>query len=240
MVCLFQKTQEEKRKAKTMKKQNKKRKKLKLIWITSIIILIATLFTIFSILLYPFQNMHTASRIIEFKFTGLATNVLIDDNPDFTSPIVKTKPFILDLEPGTYYWKTNFLSPVRIFTIDSEVTINLLKKENQTYTIQNKGNTIIDLIVRNIRDWAMTGKAIVGVNEELDIEVKNDSAIEASQSKRITGKFTVIEAEKTKEESWLKKNFILILVMMLLILTFIHILLNTLKQKRKIKNEIFK
>ena len=235
MVCLFQKTQEEKRKAK-MKKQNKKRKKLKLIWITSTIILIATLFAIFSILLYPFQNMHTASRIIEFKFTGLATKVLIDDNPDFTSPIVKTKPFILDLEPGTYYWKTNFLSPVRTFTIDSEVTINLLKKENQTYTVQNKGNTMIDLIIRNIKNWAMTGKAIVGVNEELDIEVKNDSAIEASQSERITGKFTVTKAEiieETKEESWLKKNFILILLVTVLISTFIHIISNILKQKKE-------
>jgi len=237
MVCLFQKTQEEKRKAKIkMKKQNKKRRKLKLIWITSTIILIATLFTIFSILLYPFQNMHTASRIIEFKFTGLATKVLVDDNPDFTSPIVKTKPFIIDLDPGTYYWKTNFPSPVRTFTIDSEVAINLLEKENRTYTIQNKGNTIIDLIIRNIKDWAMTGKAIVGLNEEADIKIENNSAIEASQSEKITGKVTVTKAEiieETKEESWLKKNFILILLVTVLILTFIHIISNILKQKKE-------
>jgi len=219
-----------------MKKTSKKGKKLRLICILAAIILIAIFFTVFSILLYPFQDMHTTDRMIEFKFTGLATKVFIDDNTDFTSPVVKTKPFILDLEPGKYYWKTNFLGPVRAFTIDSEVTINLLKKENQIYTVQNKGNTIIDLIIRNIKNWAMTGKAIVGVNEELDVRIENDSAIEASQSERITGKVTTTEAEKTeeaKEESWLKKNFMVIPLIAILILTFIHILLNILKQKKK-------
>lgn len=207
-----------------------------------IFLVLALFFSVFNFLVYPFSDMHTIDRIIKFKIIGFASRIILDDNPYFTSPEIIKKPFITDLEPRTYYWRTNLLSPTRTFTIDSAVTINLLKKENRTYTVQNKGNTIIDLIIRNIKDFAITGKAMLGLNEELDIKIENSSAIGASQSETaetgITGKVIVTEAEQEgKQESWLKKNSMLVLVVIILILTFVHILIRILKKK---KNETFK
>ena len=138
-------------------------------------------FILFSIPIFPSSNHHTASRNIEFKVTGLASQILIDENSDFTSPIVLEKPFIAELEPGDYYWKTNLLSRTGTFTIDSEVIVSMHKKENSIYLIKNEGNTILNFILKNVKDSSITGESILIPGESKNIEL-NNTYVEAQQS----------------------------------------------------------
>lgn len=109
--------------------------------VIAIILLVANI----SILVYPKEGMHTGTTKVNFEWVGLS-DVKVDDNPSFVSPVVvqKNNP-IAELKPGVYYWKSG-LSRVHSFVIDSEVTVSVTEGaiENETkYRIENKGNTRI-------------------------------------------------------------------------------------------------
>lgn len=94
---------------------------------------------------YPRDNTIVGYNVIEFDFDN-AEFILIDDSPDFTSPIKfdlkeRNTTKIL-LEPGTYYWKSVGIleSTVRKFTISSEVGLEL---KNQS--LKNTGNVILNV-----------------------------------------------------------------------------------------------
>ena len=144
--------------------------------ITAMVLIVLTLL---NILLSPINNLLTTNTTIKFEKLGYGP-ILIDNNKEFSSPILLREPFILDLEPDTYYWKSPYISKVNIFTIDSEVTINLVKTQDQ-YTVQNKGNTPINLLIRNLHDWLITGFAVLDVDSEINLDIKNESVVIASQ-----------------------------------------------------------
>ncbi len=134
-----------------------------------------------SILTYPMSNMHTTNRHVAFEWTGLASKVLIDDNPQFTSPKEATKDGLI-LEPGTYFWKADGISPVRKFTIDSEVAIAKEEKigeRSANYTIKNAGNTetFLEILKRGI----ITGRIILGLGEKVNVELNETAEMRASQ-----------------------------------------------------------
>lgn len=109
--------------------------------------------------LYPEENMHTRNNKITFEWIGLG-NAMIDDNPEFTSPITisKNNP-VVELKPGTYHWKVGF-SKVHGFVIDSEVGIAVTPSKignETTYRIENKGNARILLNIIGM----ITGRVVL-------------------------------------------------------------------------------
>lgn len=113
---------------------------------------------------YPRDNTIVGYNIIEFDFNN-AEFVLIDDNPDFTSPIKfdlkERNTTKIMLEPGTYYWKAVGIleSTVRKFIIDSEVGLEL---KNQS--LKNTGNVILNVTEKTKED--VSGLFILEVDVE--------------------------------------------------------------------------
>ena len=147
--------------------------------ISIITVIFLILLTLINIPLSPINNLHTTNTTIKFEKLGYGP-ILIDNNKEFSSPILLKEPFIVDLEPDAYYWKSAYISKVNAFTIDSEVTINLVKKQDD-YIVQNKGNTPINLLIRNLQDWLITGFSVLDVGSEINLDIKNESVVIASQ-----------------------------------------------------------
>ena len=186
MVYVLQK-QDKVQKKKRMKKKEKvkKEKRKEKSNITSVIIPVISLIIIFlaimNLPIQPSQGIHTTNTTLKFRWIGLAERAFVDDNEEFSSPIIVEKNSEVNLEPGTYYWKTEFLSPVQGFTIDSSVVIAVENAANESQQVQNVGNIWILLeIFKNLR---LTGKAVLGVNETLNLHLteKNETHVIASQ-----------------------------------------------------------
>jgi len=123
------------------------------------ITVIALFFLIFNVnfLITPQNKIHTTNKI-EFKWIGFG-NAIIDENPDFTSPLEIQKGKSAELKPGTYYWKAGLLSEKRVIVVDSEVAVAVTPStlENETaYRIHNQGNTRILLsIIGRVTGYAV-------------------------------------------------------------------------------------
>ena len=141
------------------------------------LIILAVLFI--NIPISPMNEESSTNINPRFLWLGLATTAFVDDNPEFTSPIEVKKDEELSLEPGKYYWKTELLSPTNEFTIDSEVVIET-NQEDEIKKIKNVGN--IGILLEFFRNFAFTGKAIVDMNESIEISDKNITEIIASQN----------------------------------------------------------
>lgn len=148
--------------------------KKKMLWILAIVILFGL---VIKVPLNPKYDEIRTDREVEFKVFGFANEVKIDDNLDFVSPIVKNKPFILDLDPGIYYWKADNSFLIGKFTIQSEVNVKLEKLEEE-YILHNLGNTQIDLDIKG--SFGLTG-AVVGLGQSLDLQLTNNSKVIVSQ-----------------------------------------------------------
>ncbi len=93
---------------------------------------------------------------------------MIDDNPDFTTPIViavrGNKYFPKeDLELGEYYWKVKGFreSNVQKFTVTSKVSLKREEDEN----IKNDGNTRLKLGINP----GITGAVILDINQTIKL-----------------------------------------------------------------------
>ncbi len=124
--------------------------------------------------LNPKYDYVTTERNISFKVFGFADKVKVDDSIEFVSPVVIGKPFILDLDPGIYYWKADDSILIGKFTIVSEVNVGLEKLKDK-YGVSNLGNTPIDL------EFGLTGAAVLDSGERIDLKLENNSRIIASQ-----------------------------------------------------------
>ncbi len=127
-----------------------------------------------NILFNPISGMQTKENKVSFEWFGLS-DALVDNNPEFTSPITMNKHnSTIELEPGIYYWKAGFSAP-REFIIQSEVAISVkpaLLNNEKAYRIENKGNTKILLKVLGM----ITGNIIL--EPEAITYQKNVSGIE--------------------------------------------------------------
>src|SRR3989344_1338645 len=91
----------------------------------------------------PPDNHKTTAREISFEVLGAADAITLDDNADFTSPVIIQRPFKILLEPGTYFWKAG-ISKVNTFMIESAVVVTT-KDDGEDVKVKNVGNVDISL-----------------------------------------------------------------------------------------------
>lgn len=149
--------------------------KKKMLWILAVVILTGL---VLKVPLNPKYGEIRTDREVEFKVFGFANEIKVDDNLEFVSPAVKDKPFVFDLEPGEYYWKADNSFLIGKFTIQSEVNVALEKLEDK-YRISNLGNTEVDLGITG--NSFLTGAAVLGFGEKLDLELENGSVVTVGQ-----------------------------------------------------------
>ncbi len=132
----------------------------------------------------PLDGLKTTENSVLFSFEK-ADTILIDDNIEFTSPekIHVKDNLIVNLKPGTYYWKVQGISQseIRKLTIESEIDLKLKEKdlEKGVYDIVNAGNTVLDVGVYDKEDLQET--ISLGIDEEKEVsgtkfigEIKNE------------------------------------------------------------------
>ena len=160
-----------------MKAYNKTKAMKKQITLNILAIALFVILLNFSIMLSPEKNMETRDNLLNFRWIGFSSYALVDDNPDFVSPIKVEKASPVELAPGKYYWCVPFFNSCLkkdSFEIISEVGLSVTtgKIENETvYRIENKGNT------RVLLGWVglITGQAIL---EPDAVAYENASKIE--------------------------------------------------------------
>ena len=135
-----------------------------------------------NILTTPENNAVTANKTIVFAWIGLSKTLLIDDNPEFTSPVRLRNNMSVGLEPGEYYWKTSGISTKRRIIIASEVAISVKQETNNTFSIRNKGNVRALLETIRNQDWSITGAATLEHEEGLNSTINENSTFLASQN----------------------------------------------------------
>lgn len=99
---------------------------------------------------YPTGSVVLDNENINFRFKNVDV-ILIDDNPDFTSPFkisLVNSGANVTLEPGTYYWKgIGFLeSSVKSFTINTKVGLEINKEK---LILKNIGNVPLNVSIEN-------------------------------------------------------------------------------------------
>lgn len=99
----------------------------------------------------PLNEFETTETNILFSIDN-AEKILIDDNEDFTTPeeYLVGDGVLIELEPGTYFWKAVGIrvSEVRTLTIKSEVNLEL-KKNDEGFDVINSGNVKLNVEVYN-------------------------------------------------------------------------------------------
>jgi hypothetical protein len=120
----------------------------------------------------PLPDTTTTDTSILFAFEK-ANLILIDDNLEFTSPleIFVEDNLVINLKPGTYYWKVEgaLASEIRELTIESEIDLKLRKSKfnKESYEIVNAGNTKLNVDV--YEKGELTGNVILGVDESEEV-----------------------------------------------------------------------
>ncbi|MEK6967820.1 MAG: hypothetical protein AABX51_04270 [Nanoarchaeota archaeon] len=106
-----------------------------------------------------------------FRWTGVAEEFVIDDNPSFTSPtrlyVSKTNTIIMDeqLKLRTYYWKLsgkNEYGPWQ-FTIQGKAALDVEKSDIGTL-LKNTGNVDLNVIID-------AAKSVQGVTSAIIVPV---------------------------------------------------------------------
>jgi hypothetical protein len=125
--------------------------------------------------LYPLNNMATDDRTPTFEWSGQRGNyeLLIDDNPDFSSPSIfdvsgNTHDLPEELPFGTYWWKVrsgDIESAARRFALVSTVALSRLDRN----LVRNSGNTAL-----LVHSGGMAGAVTLAVNETLEIGDKEN------------------------------------------------------------------
>lgn len=114
----------------------------------------------------PIDGLKTTNSSVLFEFEK-ADTILIDDNIEFTSPILinAENNLVVNLLPGEYYWKIKGLGESRIntLTIISEVDLKL-KENGDKYSVVNAGNTELKVDIYN--GSVLQGNVVLEVDEE--------------------------------------------------------------------------
>ncbi len=118
----------------------------------------------------PIDNFETTEKGILFSFEN-ANLILIDDNPEFSSPdeIYVEDNLVINLKPGKHYWKIKGLteSEIRELTVLSEVDLKLKSLGGESYGIVNAGNTRLNVDVYD--NSKLTEKITLGIDEEREV-----------------------------------------------------------------------
>ena len=129
---------------------------------------------------YPRAEVDVNKNWVEFKSIN-ANVIMISENPDFSNPryidLSERKNLSFNLEPGTYYWKSEnglISGWKKEFTINSEVGIKINRSENDSNLV-NIGNVKVN-VTKN-KDGIMVGHIILEPTESEKIEDKNETYV---------------------------------------------------------------
>tara|TARA_Y100000310_G_scaffold144893_3_gene144180 strand:- start:1883 stop:2362 length:480 start_codon:yes stop_codon:yes gene_type:complete len=150
--------------------------KIKGFWILVALTLVSLLFT--NVPLTPKYGMETTNTKITFRSIGTAQNILLDDNPSFTTPTLLPLREPIPLEPGTYYWKTTGMSLVTTFTILSHTALTIEQKEDN-YEVSNKGNVPLDIETK--QEGLLTGSFVINTKGKLQLQLDKETEIKGVQ-----------------------------------------------------------
>jgi len=119
----------------------------------------------------PLNGFETTDTAVLFEFEK-AEVILIDDNPDFSSPeeIYAKNDLVINLKPGKYYWKLFGVgnSEVREITIVSEVDLKIRQAEDSdSYELVNAGNTLLNIDIYNNSE--LTNKIVLDVDRSREV-----------------------------------------------------------------------
>ena len=128
--------------------------------------------------LTPKYGTETTNTEITFRSIGTARQILLDDNPSFSSPQILALGEPTTLQPGTYYWKTTGMSLVTTFTILSQVGLTVEQEEDK-YVVINKGNVPLD--VETKQEGLLTGAFVIGTNDKLKLQLDKQTEIKGVQ-----------------------------------------------------------
>lgn len=131
---------------------------------------------------YPKDNELFNQNTVDFKFRN-ANVILIDDNPDFTSPkeinLETTNITKIRFDPGTYYWKAEgdlVESSQRKFIINSNVGLEL---DSNNSTLKNVGD--VSLNITEESENGINGLVILDIEVEYPVDVKNKTVYRGVQ-----------------------------------------------------------
>jgi len=138
------------------------------------IFLVAVLTAVY--LLYPKTNIEVNGDLV--KFGSINSNVIIiSENPDFSNPryldLEESKEISFNLEPGTYYWKSDngiIEGFKKEFTIESEVGMKINRNKSEEINdadLVNIGNVKINVTKEG---GTMVGHIILEPEESEGIE----------------------------------------------------------------------
>ncbi|MBU3913735.1 MAG: hypothetical protein KKE50_06610 [Nanoarchaeota archaeon] len=128
---------------------------------------------------YPRNNEVLSQSAVELKFRN-ARVVLIDENPDFTSPreidTENAGMANITFQPGVYYWKAVGIleSSAKRFTIPSEVGLEL---DNEI--LRNSGNVPVNVSVEN--EFGLSGLAILDIKVEYEVNESEKAVYRGEQ-----------------------------------------------------------
>lgn len=156
----------------------------KVIYGIDFLIIVGTLATLFfsigyvqPLLIQPIDGLETTNSSVLFSFEK-ASAILIDDNPEFSSPDVinARNDAVINLKPGIYYWKLDGVleSDVRKFTILSEIELKLREFEDG-YEVVNAGNTRLNVDIYS--EDVLTGSIVLDAGESHKTEEKENKFI---------------------------------------------------------------
>jgi hypothetical protein len=146
--------------------------------IVTLVVLILALALSINIALAPSGT--TAKTNLEFRWIGFSKTIMIDDNPEFTSPVTLKENQEATLEPGDYYWKTTGLSTTNSFKINSEVGIIVRRVSNDSFNIENTGN--VNEVIETRTDFGITGAVTLDQNQNLNQTITENSTFLAQQN----------------------------------------------------------
>lgn len=163
------------------------RMKKQVIFNIAVIALLVLLFN-FSISISPQEGMQTRNTALSFRWMGITSYAIVDDNPDFTSPIIVEKDKEVELEPGKYYWCVPiFNNCVKKSTFEIESEVSLVSKEietgeeNASYLIENTGNTAERIEIKNLLGRMLTGFFILEPHATNVVELNETARIIATE-----------------------------------------------------------
>ena len=131
---------------------------------------------------YPPNGAQLDRNDVEFKFKN-ANVILVDDNPDFSSPVKidlsELEGKSVSFEAGTYYWKAEGIlgSLKRKFTINSNVGLEIIEENS---SLKNVGN--VPLNVTEKTQSGTVGLAILDVEVEYPIENNSNVTYRGEQN----------------------------------------------------------
>jgi hypothetical protein len=118
----------------------------------------------------PIDNLNTTNSSVLFEFQN-ADLILIDDNPQFSSPqeIYVQDNLVINLKPGTYFWVAQGLVPseIRSLTIQSEINLKIKKSQDGPLQIVNSGNANLNVDI--YENGKLASSVVIDVDESKEV-----------------------------------------------------------------------